>query len=135
MVKEFAVPFHWRKFKERYQFIGSKCGHCGEHFYPKREICPKCRRTGKMEHVQFSGIGKVYSYTIIRTPPEGFKAYVPYVIAIVELEEGTKVLSQVVDCKPEDVTIGMDLHMCFRKIRSEHDSGLVLYGFKFKPVK
>ncbi len=135
MAKEFAVPFHWRKFRERYLFVGSKCGHCGEYFYPKRSICPKCRRTGKMEHVEFSGVGKIHSYTIIRVPPEGFKLYVPYIIAVVEMDEGAKVLSQVVDCEPKDVKIGMKVQTCFRKIRSEEKSGLVLYGFKFKPLK
>jgi uncharacterized OB-fold protein len=134
MAKEFAVPFHWRRFKERYQLIGSKCEHCGEHFYPKRLICPKCRRGGRIKEVKFSGKGKIHTYTVIRVPPEGFREYVPYIIAIVELKEGAKVLSQVVDCRPEDVKIGMPIEACFRRIRSENDTGLVLYGFKFKPI-
>jgi uncharacterized OB-fold protein len=132
MVKEFAVPFHWRRFGERYRFEGSKCGHCGEYFYPKRETCPKCRRHGKVSMVKFSGKGKIYSFTVIRVPPEGFKIYAPYVVAIIELEEGTKILSQLTECDPEEVKIGMKVRACFRKIRSEHDTGLILYGFKFR---
>jgi uncharacterized OB-fold protein len=134
MAKEFAVPFHWRRFKERYQLVGSRCNHCGKSFYPIRVICPSCRRSGHMKDVKFSGKGKVYSYTVIRTPPEGFREYVPYIVAIVELEEGAKVLSQVVDCDPKDVKIGMPVRSCFRRIRSENDTGLVLYGFKFRPA-
>lgn len=133
MVKEFAVPFHWRRFGERYRLEGSKCNHCGEYFYPKRATCPKCRRHGNMKDITFSGKGKVFSYTVIRVPPEGFKIYVPYAVAIVELEEGTKIVSQITDCDPEDVRIGMKVRACFRKIRSEHDTGLILYGFKFVP--
>jgi len=87
-----------------------------------------------MKEMIFSGKGKIHSYTVIRVPPEGFKEYVPYVIAIVELEEGTRVLSQVVDCEPKSIKIGMRVTSCFRRIRSENDSGLVLYGFKFRPA-
>lgn len=134
MPKEFAVPFHWRRFKERYQIIGSKCEHCGEYFYPKRIICPKCRRAGKLKEVKFSGKGKVLTYTIIRVPPDGFKIYAPYIIGIIELEEGARLLSQITDCEPDEIRIGMPVKACFRKIRSENSTGLVLYGFKFRPI-
>lgn len=134
MTKEFAVPFHWRRFKERYRLIGSKCDQCKKSFYPIRVICPHCRRAGHTKDIKFSGNGIVYSYTIIRVPPEGFKEYAPYIIAIIELEEGTKVLSQVVDCDLNDVKIGMRVKSCFRRIRSEDATGLILYGFKFKPA-
>ena len=134
MTREFAVPFHWRRFKERYHLGGSRCDHCKRYFYPPRNVCPHCRRSGKIKKVKFSGKGKIYSYTVIRVPPEGFHLYTPYVIAVIELEEGAKMLSQVVDCNPEDVKIGMPVKACFRKIRSENDSGLILYGFKFTPA-
>ncbi len=132
MAKEFAVPFHWRRFKERYRLIGSRCDHCEKCFYPARVICPGCRRGGHMKEIKFSGKGKVHSYTIIRVPPEGFREYIPYIIVIVELEEGAKVLSQIVDCEPKDVKIGMRVTSCFRRIRTENETGLVLYGFKFR---
>ncbi|RLJ10277.1 MAG: transcriptional regulator [Candidatus Aenigmatarchaeota archaeon] len=130
---EYAVPFHWRRFKERYHLIGSVCENCGSYFYPKRSICPKCRRKGKLKDYKFSGKGRIYSYTVIRVPPSGFDEYVPYVVAIVELEEGCKIASQIVDCDPEDVRIGMPVKACFRKIREENKSGIILYGFKFRP--
>lgn len=133
MAKEFAVPFHWRRFRERYQLIGSRCEHCKEYFYPRRAICPKCRRAGKIKDAVFSGKGKVFSYTVIRVPPEGFKIYAPYSVAIVELDEGAKVVSQIADCDPQEVKIGMPVKAIFRKIRSENETGIILYGFKFKP--
>jgi len=134
-MEEKAVAFHWRAFKERYRLIGSKCELCKRHFYPARIICPECRRKGKMNEYKFSGNGKVYSFTVIRTPPTGFELFIPYIVAIVELEEGARVVSQVVDCGPEDIRIGMPVESCFRKIREENKSGLILYGFKFRPVK
>ena len=132
---EKAVPHYWRGFKERYGLVGSVCEHCNKYFFPSRLICPECRRRGKMKEYKFSGKGKVYSFTVIRTPPTGFELYVPYIMAIVELEEGARVVSQLVDCKPDEVKIGMPVEVCFRKIREENKSGLVLYGFKFRPVR
>ena len=134
-MQEKSVAFHWRAFKERYGIVGSKCERCERHFYPSRVVCPECRRKGKMLEHKFSGKGKVYSYTVIRTPPVGFEVYVPFIVAIVDLEEGARVVSQVVDCKPEEIKVGMNVEACFRKIREENKSGLILYGFKFKPVK
>jgi uncharacterized OB-fold protein len=134
-MQEKSVAFHWRAFKERYGLVGSACGSCGRHFFPSRVLCPECRRKGKVRGHKFSGKGKVYSFTVIRTPPEGFEIYIPYVMVMVELEEGARVVSQMVDCKPEDVRIGMPVEACFRKIREENRSGLILYGFKFRPAK
>jgi uncharacterized OB-fold protein len=134
-MQEKSVAFHWRAFKERYGLVGSVCELCNRYFFPPRVLCPDCRRGGKMKEHKFSGKGKVYSFTVVRIPPEGFEIYAPYAMAIVELDEGARVVSQVVDCKPEEVKIGMPVEACFRKIREENSSGLVLYGFKFRPIK
>lgn len=134
-MEEKAVAFHWRAFKERYGLVGSRCEACGQHFFPCRVICPQCRRKGKISEHKFSGKGKVYSFTVVRTPPTGFEIFIPYVMVIVELEEGARVVSQLVDCKPAEVGIGMPVEACFRKIREQNKSGLVLYGFKFRPLK
>ena len=132
-MQEKAVAFHWRAFKERYGLVGSRCSICNQCFFPARVICPECRRKGKMSEYKFSGRGKVFSYTVVRIPPEGFELYSPYIVAIIDLEEGTRIVSQIVDCKPHEAKIGMQVESCFRKIREENSSGLVLYGFKFKP--
>ncbi len=128
-----AVPAHWRKYKERYLLLGSKCETCGSIHFPLGNVCPNCRRAGKPKPVKLSRKGRVYSYTVIRAAPEGFEAFTPYVIAIIELDEGVKLTSQVVDCEPEDVHIGMQVEACFRKIREEGEDGVICYGFKFKP--
>ncbi|MEM2740280.1 MAG: Zn-ribbon domain-containing OB-fold protein [Candidatus Bathyarchaeia archaeon] len=129
-----GVPFHWRRRKERYRLIGSRCEICGKTFFPKREICPNCRRRGRIVDVELPGRGRVYSYTVIRVPSEGFEYYTPYVIAIIELENGTRIMSQSVDCNSEDVYIGMLVEVCFRRIFSQGDKGIISYGFKFRPL-
>jgi len=67
-------------------------------------------------------------------PSEGFEAFTPYVIALVQLIEGPKVTTQIVDCQPEDVYIGMPVESCFRKLSTFGREGVISYGFKFKPT-
>jgi len=75
--------------RDKARIIGVKCETCSTPYFPRRSICPKCRRKGKVKEHKFAGNGKIFSHTTIRVAPEGFEAYTPYVVAIVELEEGT----------------------------------------------
>ncbi len=63
-----------------------KCGQCGKVFVPPRYMCSGCGGE-KLEETSISGEGKVYTYTTIRVPPQGFADQVPYDIAIIELPE------------------------------------------------
>lgn len=83
---------------------------------------------------KFTGKGKVYSYTLITSPPTGFELEAPYILAIIELEEGAKLTAQVVDGDFEKVKIGSPVKMVFRKIQEDGPEGLIHYGFKFKLV-
>ncbi|MBM4241452.1 MAG: Zn-ribbon domain-containing OB-fold protein [Euryarchaeota archaeon] len=125
----------WRHIPQRYNLIGSKCLECGKVFFPKRIICPECRRKGQLEDIKLRGEGKIYTYSIINTPTDEFKTIAPYVVAIVELDDGAKITTQIVDCNPEDVKIGDEVEMVFRKIREEGDDGVISYGFKFRIKK
>ena len=129
-----GLPLLWRRTKERYNLIGSKCETCGTYYMPKRAVCPSCRRKGKMVEYKFSGKGKIYSYTVIRVAPEGYEYYVPYVLAIIELEEGARITGQLVDTDPENIMVDQDVEMVFRKIHEDNPEGLITYGFKFRPV-
>lgn len=125
----------WRHIPQRYNLIGSKCLHCGKVFFPQRIICPECRRKGKLEDIKFSGHGQIYSYSIINTPTDDFKEIAPYAVAIVELNEGAKVTTQIVDCQSDEIHIGDEVEMVFRKIREQGEDGVISYGFKFKLKK
>jgi len=130
-----SIPLTWRRIPERYRLMGAKCETCGKYYFPYRSLCPKCRRRGKIVDVQFSGKGKVYTHTTIYAGPTGFEDKIPYVVAIIELEEGVKVLGQIDDCDPADVKIGAKVEKVFRIIQKEDPEGLIHYGFKFKLVK
>lgn len=131
----YSVPMFWRRYKGRYNLLGTKCEVCGKIYFPSRKICPNCRRDGKPITIRFSGKGKVFTYTVIRVPSEDFQPYAPYVSSIVQLEEGPKVTSQIIDCHPKDVYIGMPVEACFRKLMAQGKEGIISYGFKFRPVE
>lgn len=125
----------WRHIQQRYNLVGTKCNTCGQVFFPSRVICPDCRRKGDLEPIQFSGKGKIFSFSIIITPTSDFKKIAPYAVAIIELEEGAKVTAQIVDANVDDIEIGDDVEMVFRRIREDGEEGVISYGFKFKIIK
>lgn len=121
-----AVPRFWRKIKYRYDLRGSYCENCGNHFYPPRNFCPICRRKGKIREVDFPDMGRVISFSVVR---EGE----PYVVALIELENGARIISQLA-CSPEEVKIGMNVRKVFRRYGEEGEEGIINYGTKFIPL-
>ena len=97
----------------RGQLLIQKCDRCGEfQFYP-RGICANCW-SEDIRWVTASGKGTVWTYTVTyqnRTP--GFAEDVPYVLALVELEEGVRMFTNIVECPPRDVSIGMPVEVTF----------------------
>lgn len=130
-----SIPLTWRRIPERYRMRGAKCTTCSTPYFPPRIVCPKCRRKGKLEQMNFKGTGTVYSFTEISSPASGFEEQVPYVFAIIELDEGARVNGQIVDASKKDVKIGDKVEPVFRKIQSNDPEGLIHYGFKFRLVK
>ena len=131
------VARFWREIPQRYNLIGNKCESCNTVYFPPRKPCPYCRRKsmGKMKDLKLSGKGKVISYSIIHVGPQAFEEQVPYPIAIVELNEGPKITTQIVDCDIKDVKIGMKVESTFRRIQEDGYTGAIYYGYKFKPVR
>jgi len=130
-----VVPRHWREREHRYRLVATKCKICGRIYFPPRSVCPNCGRKsiGNMEKLQLSGNGTVYTYTIVHSGMNAFKLQKPYILAIIELEEGPRVTGQIVDAEPNEVYIGMPVRMVFRRIRQEGASGIIHYGYKFAP--
>ncbi len=137
-----GIPNIWRKKGAYYALEGTVCRECGAKWFPPREVCAECSSLD-MERHSFRGKGSIVTYTVVRTKmqdPEGVhldipSRSVPYVVAIVELEDGPCLTAQIVDCSPEDVRIGMNVEMVFRRIVERGKGGLVHYGYKFRPAK
>ncbi|MHC1598099.1 MAG: Zn-ribbon domain-containing OB-fold protein [Candidatus Methanofastidiosia archaeon] len=128
-----SVPRHWRESKRRYRLLGTKCKSCKKLHYPPRTVCSSCK-SRDIEEYQFKGKGNIYSYTIIRNPPEGYTFCRPYAAALVELEEGEIVTAQITDCDLDHLEIGMPVEVVIRKLFAYGESGIIVYGYKFRPI-
>src|SRR5437879_12619081 len=87
-----------------------------------------------MQRVQLKGKGTVVTYTVIHDAPAQFEMQKPYVMAIIEMDEGVRLTSQLIDVKAEDVTIGMKVQSAFRKLGQDGEAGVIHYGYKFRPA-
>ncbi len=126
------VSRHWRLKKERYAMVGEVCPHCEQKIFPPRDICPDCGQEARTLF-RFSGRGEVYSYTTVYSAPTGHEVNAPYTVALVRLEEGPMVTAQLTDLGEKQVEIGMPVEMVTRRLRAEGESGILVYGYKFRP--
>ncbi|MFA5896708.1 MAG: Zn-ribbon domain-containing OB-fold protein [Thermoplasmata archaeon] len=132
-----SVPMYWRTIPQRYRLVGHKCKKCGKVNFPPKGVCKYCNASSDFEEIQLSGRGKVHTFTLIGAggaPPEFAeqeKAGGSYPVAIVELEEGPKVIGQMADVNGKDVKIDMPVRAELRRIYREE--GVIRYGFKFVP--
>ena len=98
----------------RHELVLQRCRRCGTVQHRPRALCVTCMG-GEIEHFAASGRGSVWTFTVTeqnQVPP--FRDATPYVLAYVELEEGPRLLTNVVGCAPDDVRIGMPVVAEFR---------------------
>jgi uncharacterized OB-fold protein len=86
-----------------------------------------------MRRTKLAGRGQIVTYTVVHDAPKDFVMQRPYVLGIIELEEGPRITSPIIDVEPEDVEIGMPVEMTFRKLGEEGAAGVIHYGYKFRP--
>lgn len=92
------------------------CADCGHIRFPPSLLCPRCL-SEKAEWQQLSGRGKVYSWIVVhQSQHPAFNADTPYNVVIVELEEGPRLHSQLVDCPNDQIRIGMPVEVVFERV-------------------
>lgn len=103
-----------------------QCQDCGARQFPPRAHCEKCG-SGALDWQQVSGRGTVYTFTVAQRPPHPvFAGHCPMVIAVVELEEGPRMMTNVIGCAPAEVSIGMAVAVDFDPI-DESDTVLPVF--------
>ena len=127
------VSRHWRLRQQRYGMTGEVCPHCESKIFPPRDVCPDCGEDARTLY-DFSGRGTLYSFTTVADAPDGFEAYAPYTVALVELEEGPMVTAQLTDIGNSSLEVGMPVEMVTRKLKADGDQGVLVYGYKFRPA-
>jgi uncharacterized OB-fold protein len=114
-VDDLSRPF-WEA-ANRGELTLQRCRECGQWRYPPSWGCPNCLSEGT-EWAPVSGRGALYSWVVFhRSYHPAFE--VPYNVAIVELEEGPRLMSNVVECSLEDLRVGMPLEVTFERVTEE----------------
>ncbi len=123
-------PF-WEAAAQR-RLVMPRCLDCRSYVWTPRPSCYECGNE-RLEWVQVSGNGMVYSFTVIRQvagrgSSRAFEKDIPYVVSWVDLDEGPRIVSNIIDCPVDAVTIGMRVTVEFTQASSE------IWLPKFRPA-
>ncbi len=122
------TDFFWSGLKEHELRI-QRCTDCQTLRVPPRPMCGNCQSLN-WDYIVSGGRGTVYSFVMPKYPPLPFLQY-PYVVALVELDEGVRVVSNLVDIEPEKIENGMPVEVFYEAFESITDSSeLVLHQFR-----
>jgi uncharacterized protein len=117
-----SAPY-WSAAREG-RLVVQRCDSCGHHQLYGRALCASCG--GGVSWVDASGRGTVASWTVIRQNySRPFRNWTPYVVALIDLEEGPRVMTNLVGCNPEDVSTGMKVVARFEAV--SEDAGIALF--------
>jgi len=116
-------PFFWEGVAQR-KLLVQRCAGCRRLQHPPAPMCPSCHGFA-MEAIEASGRGTVHSFVVFHHPPVPPFTY-PNVIVLVELAEGTRLVSRLVGVDPEAVRIGMPVQVDFETV----DGDLTLHYFR-----
>jgi len=115
---------------KKHELLIPKSKETGELFFYPRAMSPGDDMSEDIEWVKSKGKGKVWTFSIHHMgPSKAYKGDPPHVVALVEIDEGVKMMSNIVDCDPHDVRIGMEVEVVFDDVTNE------ITLPKFKPVK
>lgn len=95
------------------RLIIQRCPVCGRSVFYPRTLCPHCHQ-GTPAWIDASGQATLYSFSVLhRAGHPGFEAEVPYVVALVDLEEGVRMMANIVNVEPEEIELGIPLIVTF----------------------
>lgn len=102
-----------------HKLVLRRCAACGRHHFPPRHLCPECW-SDDLQWVEASGEGSVYTYTVMhRAPSPEFSARTPYIVALIDLAEGPRMMANIVGAGAREIALGDRVRVCF-EARGEH---------------
>lgn len=111
------------------KLMAAKCSKCGTVILPPKPMCTKCLSTN-LKWTELKDSGTLLSYTIIHVAPEQFQSLAPYIVGIVEFENGLRLPGMICDVAPEMLKVGLKLKICFEKSTSTQWPAWCRYFFK-----
>jgi uncharacterized OB-fold protein len=126
--RTFTISSFYEFIKEK-RLMAAKCIECGTIFLPPQPMCTQCFSTD-LEWVELEGSGRLLTYSVINIAPEQFKSWVPYIVGIIEFDEGFRLPGIICHLDPEKIKIGMNLKIAFEPTESSQWPGWSRYFFK-----
>jgi uncharacterized OB-fold protein len=108
------------------RLMSTRCKKCGTKYLPPRAHCA-CGST-EIEWYETPKQGKLLAYTIVAFPPESMTKYASYILAVAELDDGSRLLAHITDVTPKNLQVGMRLQVVPHQISADR------LTFKFKPL-
>jgi uncharacterized OB-fold protein len=103
--RDTSLPF-WEGAR-RHELMLPRCRRCDRPFFYPREVCPVCL-SSDIDWIEASGRGRLHSFTVIHQPANAaFASDVPYIYALIQLDEGPRMISNLIDCAPADAYVDM----------------------------
>ncbi len=128
-----SISIFWRNKEAYYELTISECLECGKKAIFKRFRCPYCG-SDNLRVIKSKGYGTIREYTVsYYRGTENLEAY-PRIVALVELDEGVKVIGEVVDVDVNEVKVGMRVEAVLRRVSSDDPNGIIYYALKFIPA-
>ena len=122
----------WRALPQTYRLEASRCQKCSKVFYPPRKVCSKCHGR-EFEPFPMKRTGKVVTHAVIRTPAPEYVGEAPFAVGIIQIDDGPRLTTQIVDVALDEISIGMPVRLEFRRSFSEGEDGIIQYGHKAVP--
>ena len=117
VIETWNAPY-WQAAK-RHEFVAQHCRACGYTHLPPGPVCTNCL-SADQDWVRLSGRGTIYSYGVYyQCWHEGFAGDIPYNVALISLEEGLQIVSQVIGCDNEELDCGLAVEVAFDDITPE----------------
>jgi uncharacterized protein len=109
----------WWEAVQRHELYIQKCRDCGDLRFHPRALCTNCL-SPNTEWVKCKGSGHIYTFTVTnQNGGSGFRDSLPYVLAWVQLDEGVKLMTNIIDCPPDQVKIDMPVEAVFDDVTPE----------------
>ncbi|MGC8961533.1 MAG: Zn-ribbon domain-containing OB-fold protein [Candidatus Bathyarchaeia archaeon] len=127
-----SIEGFYRKCSAKTLYL-ARCGECKSVFGSPRTICPRCGSRG-LAWIPSKGLGRLITWTVIHVAPPGFQEKAPYVMGVVELEGGGRLLSIIEHIEPEKLRMGLKLKINYHESCGEEGEWPRWPRYYFEPV-
>ena len=110
------------------RLLGSRCRGCGRHQFPRGVLCPYCG-SDELDETALSDTGTLWGWTAVTAPPPGYRGEVPYGFGVVELPEGLRVITRLMESDPSRLEFGQHVRLAIVPLHTDDGRSVVTWAF------